>query len=148
MESTRSLEFQSLVNDAAESFPREYVDEKLEHYARTENAKSAARHFLQAMAHRENVKTRAIYLCGGDVASVWNMVAPDDCHVVSRDDFDEMRKYAVSAWKLLEEIIDVAKNRKEDPHGRILDMIRDAERFDADFGETQRNMPQVVENCQ
>lgn len=132
-----------LARDAAEAFPRYYMDDAAHAADMRAQAREHARRFVLAMVRAEGPQ----YLDGSHLSAILNSESPDDCQLVTREDFEEMRTYAVSAWKLLDEIIAATECKlADDPLGMITDKIRDARRFDNDFRKTDLNMPDVVAN--
>lgn len=135
-----------LADEARRTFPRVYLSDELHKADMLQAARDRAREFLLAMSRANG---DGVYLTGSDVSAMINANAPDDCQTVSRDDFEEMRRYAVCCWKLLEEIRDANKRPAEsDPLGKITDLFRDASRFDPDYRETAVNMPDVLANME
>jgi len=126
---------------AREQFPRQYDSADLHADDSDILAREKGTEFLATMARRHDYR-----LDGSYIASLLNAIAPDDCRVVSSDDFDEMRDYALKCWKLLSGIIHEAEDsHHEDPLGQITDLINDARRFN-NFARVEYEMKEIAEN--
>lgn len=138
-----------LSREAAARFPRQYVDNELHRADCAIIAQEAARDFLRAMSRRDGN-----YLDGSAVAAAINSEAPDDCRVVSADDYAELRTHAIALWKFVAEVSQAVDSVGKatgsaydgDPLGRIMDALGGARRFTKDFRAAESAMPDIVTN--